>query len=165
MRDTLRQALDSYFEYYHMNEAPVPAAPPQTRGRRLGDSRPQGAMADNRSTDSGVILISHSSHGSLADDRAITSMPENNDAGTPAIEAIESGTQAQRDPVGSLQVLEAFHTDVSEDWGILGETESVFGGADLDELYDRLFVQGGAVELDGGLDAETWTSDGTWRQP
>ncbi|KAM6511205.1 hypothetical protein FALCPG4_016208 [Fusarium falciforme] len=155
VRDILRQALDSFFDYYRMNVAPVPAEPPQTRSRTSGDSRPQGAMADNRSTDSGVILTSHSSHGSRADDQAITSMPEDNNAGTPAIEAIESATQAQTDPVGSLQVLEAFNTDVSEDWGILRETESVFGGANLDELYDRLIVQGGVAELDGGLDAET----------
>lgn len=155
VRDILRQALDSFFDYYRMNVAPVPAEPPQTRSRTSGDSRPQGVMADNRSTDSGVILTSHSSHGSRADDQAITSMPEDNNAGTPAIEAIESATQAQTDPVGSLQVLEAFNTDVSEDWGILRETESVFGGANLDELYDRLIVQGGMAELDGGLDAET----------
>ncbi|RSL47481.1 hypothetical protein CEP54_013377 [Fusarium duplospermum] len=114
VRDTLRHALDSLFEYYRMNEALGRAEPLQTGSRTSSDSRPQG-VTDN---DSGVMLASHSPHGSHTNRLAIAAISENNNEGTPVIEAIDSTVQPQVDRVDPLQPLEAFNADMSEDWGM-----------------------------------------------
>lgn len=150
VREIFRRAMHLMFEGFLRREHPAPAeASPQTESLVLNDSGPQRFMTDD---DSGVMLASHSSHGSNADHLAITEISENNNGGTPAIEAIESVVQPQADPVDSLQVPEAFNTDVPEDWGILGETESVLTEANFDDLFSGIFDPGDAA-------------DGGWRQP
>jgi hypothetical protein len=153
VREIFRRAIHLMFEGFLQREHPTPAeASSQAKGLVLNNSGPQGVITDN---DSGVMLASHSSHGSNADHLAITAIPENNNGGTPAIEAIESVVQPQADPVDSLQVLEAFNINVQEDWGILRDTESVFTGANWDELCHSMFVQGDAAEIDAGLGFDT----------
>ncbi|RSM06168.1 hypothetical protein CDV31_009265 [Fusarium ambrosium] len=149
VRDTLRQALDSLFEYYRMNGDSAPAESSQTESRTMEDSRSQEVMGDNGSMDSGVVPIPHSSHRPHVDDLAIPRVPEETNAATSTRGIGYPDSEAHQGFTDFLHAPALFAMSVLDEGSRTeGETRSHFGQANLDELYNRMFDGEDMAELD-----------------